>query len=172
MRINTYQCSFFKKIRDTKGTLHAEMGSIKDRNGMDLTEAEDIKKWWQEYTEEQYGINLTLYAPRNQRVAVSLHRDFCFIAVVWNQTQGFPDVSVGKEPCSAEDTSLIPGSGRFPGGRHCNILAWRIHGWRSLEGYSPWGRKESDTTEGTEHASKRGTKPTRLQVACCLFLLQ
>ena len=44
----------FKKIRDTKGTLHAKMGSIKDRNGMDLTEAEDIKKRWQEYTEELY----------------------------------------------------------------------------------------------------------------------
>ena len=44
----------FKKIRDTKGTLHAKMGTIKDRNGMDLTEAEDIKKRWQEYTEEQY----------------------------------------------------------------------------------------------------------------------
>ena len=42
---------FFKKIRDSKGTLHAKMGSIKDRNGMDLTEAEDIKKRWQEYTE-------------------------------------------------------------------------------------------------------------------------
>ena len=41
----------FKKIKDTKGTLHAKMGSIKDRNGMDLTEAEDIKKRWQEYTE-------------------------------------------------------------------------------------------------------------------------
>ena len=44
----------FKKIRDTKGTFHAKMGSIKDRNGMDLTEAEDIKKRWQEYTEELY----------------------------------------------------------------------------------------------------------------------
>ena len=43
-----------KKIRDTKGTLHANMGTIKDRNGMDLTEAEDIKKRWQEYTEELY----------------------------------------------------------------------------------------------------------------------
>ena len=42
----------FKKIRDTKGTFHAKMGSIKDRNGMDLTEAEDTKKRWQEYTEE------------------------------------------------------------------------------------------------------------------------
>ena len=44
----------FKKIRDTKGTIHAKMGSIKDRNGMDLTEVEDIKMRWQEYTEELY----------------------------------------------------------------------------------------------------------------------
>ena len=44
----------FKKIRDTKGTFHAKMGSIKDRNGTDLTEAEDIKKRWQEYMEELY----------------------------------------------------------------------------------------------------------------------
>ena len=44
----------FKKIRDTKGTFHEKMGTIKDRNGMDLTEAEDIKKRWQEYTEELY----------------------------------------------------------------------------------------------------------------------
>ena len=44
----------FKKIRDSKGIFHAKMGSIKDRNGMDLTEAEDIKKRWQEYTEEPY----------------------------------------------------------------------------------------------------------------------
>ena len=43
----------FKKIRDTKGTFHAKMGTIKDRNGMDLREAEDIKKRWQEHTEEQ-----------------------------------------------------------------------------------------------------------------------
>ena len=44
----------FKKIRDTKGTFHAKMGTIKDRNGMNRTEAEDIKKRWQEYTEELY----------------------------------------------------------------------------------------------------------------------
>ena len=48
----------FKKIRDTKGTFHAKMGSIEDRNGMDLTEAEDIKKRWQEYTEELYKKDL------------------------------------------------------------------------------------------------------------------
>ena len=47
-----------KKIRDNKGTFHAKMGSIKDRNGMDLTEAEDIKKRWQEYTEELYKKDL------------------------------------------------------------------------------------------------------------------
>ena len=48
----------FKKIRDTKGTFHAKVGTIKDRNGMDLTEAEDIKKRWQEYTEELYKKDL------------------------------------------------------------------------------------------------------------------
>ena len=48
----------FKEIRDTKGTCHAKIGSIKDRNGMDVTEAEDIKKRWQEYTEDLYKKNL------------------------------------------------------------------------------------------------------------------
>ena len=48
----------FKKIRETKGTFHAKMGSLKDRNGKDLTEAEDIKKRWQEYTEELYEKDL------------------------------------------------------------------------------------------------------------------
>ena len=48
----------FKKIRDTKATFHAKMGSIKDRNGMDLTEAEDVKKRWQEYTQELYKKDL------------------------------------------------------------------------------------------------------------------
>ena len=50
--------NLFKKIRDTRGTLHAKMGSIKDRNGMVLTEAVDIKKRWQEYTEELYKKDL------------------------------------------------------------------------------------------------------------------
>ena len=48
----------FKKIRDTKGTFHAKMGTIKNRNGMDLTEAEDIRQSWQEYTEELYKKDL------------------------------------------------------------------------------------------------------------------
>ena len=50
--------NLFKKIRDTKGTFHAKMGAIKDRNGMDLTEAEDTNKRWQEYTEELYKKDL------------------------------------------------------------------------------------------------------------------
>ena len=54
----------FKKIRNTKGTFHANMGSIKDRNGRDLTEAEDIKKRWQEYSEELYKKDL--HDPDNQ----------------------------------------------------------------------------------------------------------
>ena len=49
---------FFKEVRDTKGKLHAKMGTIKDRNGLDLKEAEDIKKRWQEHTEEQYKKDL------------------------------------------------------------------------------------------------------------------
>ena len=50
--------NLFKKMRDTKGTFHAKVGSIKDRNGMDVTEAEDIKKRWREYTEELYKRDL------------------------------------------------------------------------------------------------------------------
>ena len=56
----------FKKIRDTKGTFHTKMGTLKDRNGMDLTEAEDIKKGWQEYTEELYKKDL--HDPDNHEV--------------------------------------------------------------------------------------------------------
>ena len=59
----------FKKIRDTKGTFHAKMGSIKDRNGMDLTEAEDIKKRWQEYTEEIYRKDL--HGPDNHNDVIT-----------------------------------------------------------------------------------------------------
>ena len=59
----------FKKIRDTKGTFHAKMGSIKDRNGRDLTEAEDIKKRWQEYTEELYKKDL--HDPDNHKGVIT-----------------------------------------------------------------------------------------------------
>ena len=73
---------FFKKIRDTKGTFHANIGSIKDRNGMDLTEAEDIKKRWQEYTEELYKKDL--HDPDNHDgVITDLEPDILECEVKW-----------------------------------------------------------------------------------------
>ena len=73
-----------KKIRDTKGTFHAKMGSIKDRNGMDLTEAEDVKKRWQEYTEEPYKKDL--HDPGNHDVVIThthLEPDMLEFKVKW-----------------------------------------------------------------------------------------
>ena len=73
----------FKKIRDTKGIFHAKMGTIKVRNGMDLTEAEDINKRWQEYTEELYKKDL--YDPDNHNGVISqLEPD------IWNVKSGGP----------------------------------------------------------------------------------
>ena len=72
----------FKKIRDTKGTIHAKMGPIKDRNGMDLNRAEDIKKRWQEYTEELYKKDL--HDPDNHDGVIShLESDSLEFEVKW-----------------------------------------------------------------------------------------
>ena len=72
----------FKKIRDTKGAFHAKMGTIKDRNGMNLTETEDIKKRWQEYTEEQY--KKYLHDPDNHDgVITHLEPDILECKVKW-----------------------------------------------------------------------------------------
>ena len=75
----------FKKIRDTKGTFHAKMGMIKDRNGMDLTEAEDIKMKWQEYMEERYKKDL--HDPDNHNgVITHLDSDILEWEVNWNSS--------------------------------------------------------------------------------------
>ena len=72
----------FKRVRDTKGTFHAKMGLIEDRNGMDLTEAEDIKKRWQEYTEELYKKDL--HDPDNHNgVITHLEPDILECEVKW-----------------------------------------------------------------------------------------
>ena len=91
----------FKKIRDTKGTFHAKMGSIKDRNGMDLTEAEDIKRW-QEYTEELYKKDL--HDPDNHHGVIThthLEPDILECEVTWalgsitmNKTSGGDGIPV------------------------------------------------------------------------------
>ena len=72
----------FEKIRDIKGTFHAKMGSIKDRNGMDLTEAEDIKKRWQEYTEELYKKDLH-DSDSNNGVITLLEPDILECEIKW-----------------------------------------------------------------------------------------
>ena len=72
----------FKKIKDTKGKFHAKMGTIKDRNGMDLTEAEDTKKGWQEYTEELYKKDV--HDPDNHNGVIShLEPDILECEVKW-----------------------------------------------------------------------------------------
>ena len=90
----------FKKIRDTKGTFHAKMGTIKDRNGMDLTEPEDIKKRWQEYTEELNKKGL--HDPDNHNgVITHLEPDILECEVKWalesitmNKARGGDGISV------------------------------------------------------------------------------
>ena len=72
----------FKKIRDTKGTFHAKMGSITDRNGMDLTEAEDIKKRWKEYTEKLYKKDLH-HPDNHDSVITHLEPDILECEVKW-----------------------------------------------------------------------------------------
>ena len=74
--------ALFKKTRDTKGTFHTKMGTIKDRNGMDLTEAEDIKKRWQEYTEELYKKDLR-DPDNNNGVIIHLEPDILECEVKW-----------------------------------------------------------------------------------------
>ena len=71
----------FKKIRDTKGIFHAKMGTIKDRNGMDLTEDEDTKKRWQEYTEELHKEDL--HDPDDHDVITDLEPDILECEVKW-----------------------------------------------------------------------------------------
>ena len=93
----------FKKIRDIKGTVHAKMGSIKDRNGLDLTEAEDIKKRWQEYTEELYKKDL--HNPDNHNgVITHLEPDILECEVKWalesiatNKASGGDEIPVELE---------------------------------------------------------------------------
>ena len=86
----------FKKIRDTKGIFYAKMGSIKDKNGMDLTEEEDIKKMWQEYTEELYKKDL--YDPDNHYGMIThLEPDILECEVKW------PFGSITKDKASGGD---------------------------------------------------------------------
>ena len=104
----------FRKIRDTKGTFHAKMGSIKDRNGMDLTEAEDIKKRWQEYTEERYKKDL--HDPDNHDgVITDLEPDILECEVKWalgsittNKASGGDGIAVELFQILKDDAVKVP----------------------------------------------------------------
>ena len=90
-----------KKIRDTKGTLHAKMGTRKDRNGMDLTEAEDIKKRWQEYTEELHKKDLQDQNNHNG-VITHLEPDILECEVKWALERITMNKASGGDGISAE----------------------------------------------------------------------
>ena len=95
----------FKKIRDTKGTFHAKMDSIKDRNGMELTEAEDIKKRWQEYTEEldkKY-----LHNPDNHGVITHLEPDILECEVKWALGSITTNKASGSDGIPAEPFQIL-----------------------------------------------------------------
>ena len=96
----------FKKIRDTKGTFHAKMGTIKDRNGMDLTEAKDIKKSWQEYTEELYKKDL--HKPDNHDgVIAHLGPDILEFEVKWALQSITMNKASGGDGISAEIFQIL-----------------------------------------------------------------
>ena len=106
----------FKKIRDTKGTFHAKMGLIKDQNGMDLTEAEDIKKTWQEYTKELYKKDL--HDPDNHdNVITHIEPDILECEVKWalesitmNRASGGDGIPVELFQILKDDAVKVPHS--------------------------------------------------------------
>ena len=106
----------FKKIRDTKGTFHTMMGSIKDRNGTDLTEAVDIKKRWQEYTEELYKKDLH-NSDNHDGVIAHLQPDILECEVKWalesittNKASGGDGISVELFQILKDDAVKLPHS--------------------------------------------------------------
>ena len=106
----------FKKIRDTKGTFHAKVGSIKDRNGMDLREGEDIQKRWQDYTEELYKKDL--HDPHNHNgVITHLEPDILECEVKWvlgsitkNEASGGDGIPVELFQILKDDAVKVPHS--------------------------------------------------------------
>ena len=105
----------FKKIRDLKGIFHAKMGSIKDRNGMDLTEAENVKKRWQEYTEELYKKDLQ--DPHNHNGVITHQPDILKCKVKWalgsitmNKGRGGDGIPVELFQTLKDDAVKVPHS--------------------------------------------------------------
>ena len=116
----------FKKIRDTKRTFHAKMGSIKDRNGMDLTETEDIKRW-QEYTEELYKKDL--HDPDNHdSVITHLETDILECEVKWALESITTDKASGGDGISAELFQILKDDAVKVLHSICQQI-WKIQQW-------------------------------------------
>ena len=129
-----------KKIRDIKGTFHAKMGSIKDRNGLDLTEAEDIKKRWQEYTEELSKKDL--HNPDNHDgVITHLEPDILECEVKWalesitmNKASGGDEIPIAAAAKSPQSCPTLhdPIDGSSPGSSVPGILQARTLEWVAI----------------------------------------
>ena len=117
----------FKKVRDTKGTFHAKMGSIKDRNGLDLTEAEDIKKRWQEYMEELYKKDL--HDPDNHDdVITNLESDILECEVKWALESITMNKASGGDGIPAELFQIIKDDGVKVLHSICQYI-WKTQQW-------------------------------------------
>ena len=156
----------FKKIRDTKGTFHAKMDSIKERYGMDLTEAEDIKKKWQKYTELY---KKDLHDPDNHDgVITHLEPDsgegngnpLQYFCLENPMDGGAWQVAVHGVARSRTRLSDFTFTFHFHAlekemATHSSVLAWRIPGTGSLVSCRLWSRTESDTTEATQQQQQQ-----------------
>ena len=116
----------FKKIRDSKGTFQAKMGSIKDRNGMDLTEVEDIKKRWQEYTEELYTKGL--HDSDNNGVITHLQPDILECEVKWALGNITTNKASGRDVIPVELFQILKDDAVQVLHSICQQI-WRIQQW-------------------------------------------
>ena len=116
---------FFKKIRDTKGTFHAKMSSIMDRNGLDLTEAEDTKKRWQEYTEKLYKKDL--HDPDNHDgVITHLEPDILECEVKWALGSITTNKASGGDGISAELLLILKNDAKTKQTASCILLCVEV----------------------------------------------
>ena len=117
----------FKKIRDTKGTFHTKVGSIKDRNGVDLTEAEDIKKRWQEYTEELYRKDLH-DQDNHDGVIIHLEPEILECEVKWALGSIMMNKASGGDGISAELCHILKDDAVKVLHSICQQI-WKTHQW-------------------------------------------
>ena len=141
----------FKKIRDTKGTFHAKMGSLKDRNGMDLTEAEDSKKRWQKYTEELYKKDL--HDPDNHDgVITHLEPDILECEVKWGLRSITTNKASGGDGIPVELFQILKDDAAKVLHSNCHQI-WKIQPW-------PQDRKKQFSFQSQRKAMLKNAQTT------------